>query len=98
VGIAGLDTSGRIFFYDVALAWRIFRRFDVLAQVAGNTAFYQSDIGMIGEPATELAFGFLWHLAENYGLRFGVTEDIGPQTAPDVGFEMTLIFKSFGGN
>ena len=98
VDIGGLDPSGQIFFYDVALAWRVYRRFDVLAQVAGNSAYYQSDIKMLGNPAAQLAVGLLWHVANNYGLRFGIIEDISSNTAPDLGFEITLLFKAFGKN
>jgi hypothetical protein len=59
---------------------------------------YQSDIKMLGRPTAQLALGGLWHIFDNYGLRFGFTEDIRANTAPDVGFEITLIFKAFGKN
>jgi hypothetical protein len=96
IDLVGLDTEGRIFYYDAALAWRVHKRFDVLAQVAGDSGRYQSNIKMLGRPAAQIAFGGLWHIFSRYGLRFGITEDIRAQTAPDVGIEMTLIFKPFG--
>jgi hypothetical protein len=64
--------------------------------VAGDSGRYQSNIKMLGRPAAQIALGGLWHIFKNYGLRFGVTEDIRAKTAPDVGLEMTLIFKAFG--
>ena len=98
VDIEGLATAGQVFYYDAALAWRIRKRFDILGQIAGTSGLYQSDIKMLGRPTAQLALGGLWHIFDNYGLRFGFTEDIRANTAPDVGFEITLIFKAFGKN
>jgi hypothetical protein len=98
IDLTGLETQGRIFYYDAALAWRVHKRFDVLAQVAGDSGRYQSNIKMLGRPAAQIAVGGLWHIFNRYGLRFGITEDIRADTAPDVGIEMTLIFKPFGIN
>ena len=98
IDIPGLDSEGQIFYYDAALAWRIHKRFDILAQVAGNSGRYQSGIKMLGQPAAQLALGGLWHIFNNYGLRFGITEDIRADTASDFGLEMTLIFKGPGKN
>jgi hypothetical protein len=95
IDIAGLNTSGQVFYYDAALAWRVQKRFDIVAQVGGNSALYQSNIKMLGQPAAQAVIGGLWHIFSNYGLRFGITEDIRANTAPDVGFEITLIFKDF---
>ncbi len=96
IDIVGLNTAAQIFYYDAALTWRIHKRFDILAQVAGDSGRYQSNIKMLGRPAAQIALGGLWHIFKNYGLRFGVTEDIRAKTAPDVGLEMTLIFKAYG--
>ena len=98
VDIDGLDTAGQIYYYDAAFAWRFQRRFDFLLQVAGNTAPYQSNIKMLGDPAAQVAIGGLWHLSSHYGLRFGIIEDLRAKTAPDVGFELTLIFGIPGRN
>jgi hypothetical protein len=96
VEIDGLDPSGQIFYYDAALAWRVHRKFDVLMQVAGNSALYQSAIPMLGEPAAQIGMGGLWHISTSYGLRFGIFEDLRTETAPDFGIEITLIIKRFG--
>jgi hypothetical protein len=98
VGIASLNAAGQVFYYDAAIAWRVHNRFDILAQMAGSSALYQSNIKMLGRPAAQIAIGGLWHILSNYGLRFGITEDIRSDTAPDFGFEITLIFKAFGNN
>jgi hypothetical protein len=96
VDVAGLSSAGQVLYYDAALAWRIHRRFDVLAQMAGTSGLYQSNVKMLGRPTAQLAIGGLWHIYSRYGLRFGFTEDIRADTAPDIGFEVTLIFKAFG--
>jgi len=95
VAIDGLDPSGQIFYYDTALAWRLHRKFDFLVQIAGSSAVYRSRIPMLGEPTAQIGVGGLWHISTNYGLRFGLFEDLRAETAPDFGIEITLIFKAF---
>jgi hypothetical protein len=53
VDIAGLNSSGQVFYYDAALAWRAHRRLDILLQVAGNSPLYQSGLKMLGRPAAQ---------------------------------------------
>jgi hypothetical protein len=98
VKIEGLYTSGQVFYYDAALAFQVHRRFDILAQVAGNSGLYQSNIKMLGRPAAQVALGGMWHIFDHYALRFGITEDIRADTAPDIGIDVSLIFKAFGKN
>jgi hypothetical protein len=96
VDIAGLDTSGPIFYYDAARSWRLARPLDLLVQVAGNSPIYQAGINNIGRPVAQLGLGGLWHASKEFGLRFGFFEDIRSSSAPDFGFELTLIFSPSG--
>ena len=95
VDIDGPDPSGQIFYYDAALAWRVWQPVDLLVQIAGHTAPYQSRLEMLGGPSAQIAAGILWHLSDHYGLRLGFTEDIHPETAPDFGLELTLVLKQW---
>lgn len=95
VDIAGLNTSGQVYYYDGAVSWRALRRLDLLLQLAGHTALYQSDVTMLGEPAVQLGIGALWHISEHYALRFGFFEDLRAESAPDFAIEMSVIIKQF---
>lgn len=95
VDIAGLDSSGQIFYYDGAAAWRLLKNLDLLLQLAGHTALYQSNVTMLGEPAMQLGVGAMWHVSDKYAMRFGFFEDLRAESAPDFGIEMAIIFKRF---
>jgi hypothetical protein len=95
VDIAGLDSSGQIYYYDGAVTWRMLKNLDVLLQLAGHTALYQANVTMLGEPAMLLAAGTMWHVSERYALRLGFFEDLRAESAPDFGIEMAFIFKHF---
>ena len=95
VDIVGLDSSGQIFYYDGAIAWRILTKLDVLLQLAGHSAPYQSDVTMLGEPAMQLGVGAMWHVSEKYAMRFGFFEDLRAESAPDFGIEIAFVVKRF---
>ncbi len=95
VDIVGLDTAGQIYYYDTAVAWRLLTSLDLLLQLAGHTALYQSNVTMLGEPALQLAIGAMWHVSDKYAMRFGFFEDLRAESAPDFGIEISLIFKHF---
>lgn len=95
VDIVGLDSSGQIYYYDGAVAWRFLTNLDLLLQIAGHTAPYQTNVTMLGEPAMQLGVGAMWHVSEKYAMRFGFFEDLRAESAPDFGVEIAVIFKRF---
>jgi hypothetical protein len=95
VDILSLDASGQIYYYNAAVAWRALANFDLLLQLAGNTALYQANVTMLGEPALQLGIGAMWHVSDKYAMRFGFFEDLRAESAPDFGIEMAVIFKRF---
>ncbi len=95
VDIAGLDSSGQIYYYNSAVAWRLLANLDLLLQLAGHTALYQANITMLGEPSLQLGIGAMWHVSDKYAMRFGFFEDLRAESAPDFGIEMAFIFKRF---
>lgn len=95
VDIAGLNSSGQIYYYDGAISWRALTRLDLILQLAGHSALYQSDVTMLGEPALQLGVGAMWHVSEIYALRFGFFEDLRAESAPDFAIELALVFKRF---
>lgn len=95
VDIAGLNSSGQIYYYDGAISWRALTRLDLILQLAGHSALYQSGVTMLGEPAMQLGAGAMWHVSEKYALRFGFFEDLRTESAPDFAIELALVFKRF---
>jgi len=95
VDIVGLDSSGQIYYYDGAVAWRLLTNLDLLLQLAGHTALYQANVTMLGEPAMQLGVGAMWHVSDKFAMRFGFFEDLRAESAPDFGIELAFVFKHF---
>lgn len=93
VDIVGLETESQAYYYDAAMTIRIVRRLDAIVQVAGNSALYAGDVSQLGDSSVQLAVGGLWHMSPRFGLRFGIVEDILPESAPDFGVELSLIVR-----
>ena len=75
------------------MAWRALSALDLIVQVAGHSALYQSNVTMLGEPAMQLGVGATWHFSDRYALRFGFFEDLRAESAPDFGIELAFILK-----
>ena len=95
VDVAGLPSKERAFYYDIALSWRWFRNFDLLLDVAGNSPLYKSELKALGDPAAQMAAGFVWHLANGNSIRAGFYEDLRAESATDFGVEFGVTIKRF---
>ncbi|MGI9343181.1 MAG: DUF3187 family protein [Gammaproteobacteria bacterium] len=93
VDIAALQTESQVYYYDGALTWRLTNRFDLIAQLAGHSRLYAGDVADLGRTAAQLAIGGLWHMSPRFGLRFGFYEDVIAESAPDFGFELSLLIR-----
>jgi len=93
VDIPTLETESRVYYYDGALTWRLANRLDVIAQLAGHSRLYAGDVADLGKTAAQLAIGGLWHMSPRLGLRFGIFEDVIAESAPDFGFEVSLLVR-----
>ncbi|NND35835.1 MAG: DUF3187 family protein [Gammaproteobacteria bacterium] len=93
IDIDALDSSSQVYYYDTALTWRIVRSFDVIVQFAGHSSLYDESWEILGEASGQVAIGGLWHVTRSFSLRFGFTEDVLAESAPDFGIEVSLIAR-----
>jgi hypothetical protein len=93
VDIDGLDANSQVYYYDTALTWRIVRSLDAIVQFAGHSSLYDESWKILGEASGQVAIGGLWHFTRSFSLRFGITEDVLAESAPDLGIEISLIAR-----
>jgi len=93
VDIAGLETAAAVYYYDTAVSWRIFRRLDLIAQLAGHAGLYSGNVPILSDDSLQLALGGLWHITRKTALRLGLYEDLLPESAPDFGIEIALLIR-----
>ena len=93
VDIDGLDANSQVYYYDTALTWRIVRSLDAIVQFAGHSSLYDESWKILDEASGQVAIGGLWHFTRSFSLRFGITEDVLAESAPDFGIEISLIAR-----
>jgi hypothetical protein len=93
VDIAGLETASSVYYYDGAVTWRVFRRLDLIAQIAGHDGLYSGNVPILSDDSVQLALGGLWHVTRKTALRVGIYEDLMPESAPDFGIEIALLIR-----
>lgn len=86
--------SGRLLYYDVALAWAATQAVDLIIQVNGHSGAYQGGPDSLSGNTLQIGAGALWHFGSRYSLRFGVFEDLRTDTAPDFATELALLVRA----
>ena len=79
-----------VFFGSGALAWHVWEKVSLKAQVDFHSAFYDSDLTELGNFSAQLVFGGTVKLGERLLLDLSISEDIVTDTAPDVVFQIGL--------
>jgi hypothetical protein len=81
-----------LWFAGLAVDWRVFERWSLIAQLDSHAGPLDSDLKQLGGDAYLATFGVRWRLAKNWSLDASVVEDIRVETAPDVTFQASLRF------
>lgn len=74
----------------IGLGYRVHRNVDLMLQSRIRSAVYDSEIGNLGETSVSLTFGANFRVADRYRLLLSVGEDVKPDSAPDVTFQIAL--------
>lgn len=85
--------AGHILWFDATLAWAAWPSLDLLLQVQGHDAPFDSALDVLGDPALQLGAGLAWRFAEGFSLRFGVFEDLLTDTSPDFATHLALTWR-----
>lgn len=94
IDLALPPASGRVMYYELALAWSATPGIDLLLGLDGHGGLYESRLAPLGKSALQLGAGALWRLGPRYGLRLGVFEDLRTDTAPDFAVELALLVQA----
>lgn len=70
--------------------WRPLDWLVAKVQLDTHTPFYDSDLKDLGNPSFQLTSGFDFAVGERTALEIGLSEDIAPETAPDVVFRVAV--------
>jgi len=81
------DFVGQLSF---GLGYQAHRNVDLRLQSRIRSAVYDSEIDSLGAMAISLTFGAGFHLSDRYQLVLSVGEDVRPDSAPDVSFQIAL--------
>jgi hypothetical protein len=79
-----------VWFGAAELGWAIADAWRLKLQVNAHSAFYDSELRELGDPAVQLLLGGSVRLAPRWYLDVAVGEDIAVNTAPDVTFQLAL--------
>ena len=79
-----------MWFAGLALDWRVFERWSLIAQLDGHAGPLDSDLKQLGGDAYMLTVGARWRFAEHWSVDASVVEDIRVETAPDVILQASL--------
>ncbi|MEJ2604497.1 MAG: DUF3187 family protein [Gammaproteobacteria bacterium] len=87
--------EGAVGFGGMALAWQASDRLSLMAQVNGETAYYDSDLEILGGNSVQLTVGGAWH-ARRSGLsvRLGIVEDLFGNATSDFAFQLAVSWRS----
>lgn len=72
------------------IGYRVYPGVDLRAQARARSAVYDSAIESLGELSATLTVGASFRLSDRYRLALAVGEDVKPDTAPDVSFQVAL--------
>ncbi len=79
--------------FSFGIAYRLHRRVDVSVQSRIRSAVYASAIENLGKTSTSLTFGAGIKMSDSYRLVLSVGEDVNPDSAPDVSFQIALRYR-----
>jgi hypothetical protein len=79
-----------LWFAGLAVDWRLFERWSLIAQLDSHAGPLDSDLKQVGGEAYMITVGARWRFAEQWALDASVVEDIRVETAPDVMFQASL--------
>lgn len=79
-----------MWFAGLALDWRLFERWSLIAQLDGHAGPLDSDLKQLGGDAYMLTVGARWRFADHWSVDASVVEDIRVETAPDVILQASL--------
>ena len=75
-------------------AWALNESVALKLQMHGHTAYYDSNLGPLGDDALILVMGGTLRLSEEWLLDISVTEDLAVDASPDVGLHLALKWQS----
>ena len=75
-------------------AWALNELVALKLQAHGHTAYYDSNLGPLGDDALVLVMGGTLRLSEEWLLDVSVTEDLAVDASPDVGLHLALKWHS----
>jgi len=84
------DFVGQLSF---GLGYQVHRNVDLRLQSRIRSAVYDSEIANLGAASVSLTFGASFHLTDRYRLLLSVGEDVKPDSAPDVTFQIALRYS-----
>ena len=84
------DIVGQLSF---GLGYRAHRNANLLVQSRIRSAVYDSDIENLGKTSMSLTFGVDFKVSDRHRLVLSVGEDINPESAPDVSFQVALRYR-----
>lgn len=90
-GVPTKDAAAR---FSAGAAWSVGPNLALKLQVHGHTAFYDSNLGPLGDDALILVMGGSVRLTDDWLLNLSVTEDIAVDASPDVGLHLGLAWRS----
>lgn len=84
------DFVGQLSF---GLGYQVHRSVKLGLQSRLRSAIYDSDIENLGATSVSLTFGAIFQVADRYRLVLSVGEDIRPDSAPDISFQIALRYN-----
>ena len=80
-------------YYDASVSWRALESLDLVLQLQGQGATFDSALKMLGEDSLQLGGGFLWRVHPGWEFVFSIFEDISIDTAPDFSAQFGLRWR-----
>lgn len=77
-------------FASLTVSWAYTDNISLKAQLDGHTAFYDSKLDVLGDASVQAIIGIAFKLNEQLALDVSLSEDLAPETAPDVVFQLGL--------
>jgi len=71
-------------------SWQVFPSVGLKAQLDAHTAFYESALEELGDPAAQATFGGWWSIDASRTLTVAVIEDLIVRAAPDVSLQVAF--------
>lgn len=84
------EQKDTVSFASMTLSWAYTDTISLKAQLDGHTAFYDSALDVLGDVSVQAIIGVAFKLNEQLALDVSLSEDLVPETAPDVIFQLGL--------